>query len=39
VLLYAYGRIRAHDREGHRRAMIVAISLGVASRSDALQSP
>ena len=30
VLLYAYGRIRAHDREGHRRTMIVAISLGVA---------
>ena len=30
VLLYAYGRIRAHDREGHRRTMIVAISLGAA---------
>ena len=29
VLLYAYGRIRARDREGHRRTMIVAISLGV----------
>ena len=30
VLLRAYGRIRAKDREGHRRAMMVAISLGVA---------
>ena len=30
VLLYAYSRIRAHDREGHRRTMMVAIGLGVA---------
>ena len=30
VLLYAYGRIRARDREGHRRTMTVAIALGVA---------
>ncbi len=30
VLLYAYSRIRAHDREGHRGAMMVAIGLGVA---------
>jgi len=30
VLLYAYGRIRAKDREGHRRTMMVAIGLGVA---------
>ncbi len=28
VLLYAYGRIRAKDREGHRRAMLVAIAIG-----------
>jgi uncharacterized membrane protein YozB (DUF420 family) len=30
VLLYAYGRIRARDREGHRRTMMVAIGLGAA---------
>ena len=30
VLLYAYGRIRAQDRMGHRRAMKVAVGLGVA---------
>jgi putative membrane protein len=30
VLLYAYSRIRARDREGHRRTMFVAIGLGVA---------
>ena len=30
VLLYAYSRIRVRDREGHRRAMFVAIGLGVA---------
>ena len=30
VLLYAYGRIRAKDRIGHRRAMKVAVGLGVA---------
>src|SRR5271165_4958644 len=30
VLLYAYSRIRARDREGHRRTMKVAIGLGVA---------
>ncbi len=30
VLLRAYGRIRAKDREGHRRTMMVAIGLGVA---------
>ena len=30
VLLYAYGRIRAGDREGHRRAMLVAIAIGAA---------
>jgi putative membrane protein len=30
VLLYAYSRIRARDREGHRRTMMVAIGLGVA---------
>jgi putative membrane protein len=30
VLLRAYSLIRARDREGHRRTMIVAISLGVA---------
>ena len=30
VLLYAYSRIRARDREGHRRTMLVAIGLGVA---------
>jgi len=30
VLLYAYSRIRARDREGHRRTMTVAIALGVA---------
>ncbi len=28
VLLYAYSRIRAKDREGHRRAMMVAIAIG-----------
>ena len=30
TLLYAYSRIRAKDREGHRRTMLVAIGLGVA---------
>ena len=30
VLLRAYSRIRAKDREGHRRTMLVAIGLGVA---------
>ncbi len=30
VLLIAYSRIRAKDREGHRRTMMVAIGLGVA---------
>ena len=30
VLLRAYSLIRARDREGHRRAMFVAIGLGVA---------
>jgi putative membrane protein len=30
VLLRAYALIRARDREGHRRTMYVAISLGVA---------
>jgi putative membrane protein len=30
VLLYAYSRIRARDREGHRRAMFVAIAIGAA---------
>jgi len=30
VLLRAYSRIRAKDRDGHRRAMMVAIGLGVA---------
>jgi putative membrane protein len=30
VLLRAYSLIRARDREGHRRTMIVGISLGVA---------
>jgi putative membrane protein len=30
VLLRAYSLIRARDREGHRRTMMVAISLGVA---------
>jgi putative membrane protein len=30
VLLRAYSLIRARDRDGHRRTMIVAISLGVA---------
>jgi uncharacterized membrane protein YozB (DUF420 family) len=30
VLLRAYSRIRAKDREGHRRTMFVAIGLGVA---------
>ena len=30
VLVYAYSRIRAKDREGHRRAMMVAIGLGAA---------
>ncbi len=28
VLLYAYSRIRAGDREGHRRAMTAAIAIG-----------
>jgi putative membrane protein len=30
VLLYAYSRIRARDREGHRRTMSVAFGLGAA---------
>jgi putative membrane protein len=30
MLLFAYGRIRAGDREGHRRAMLVAIGVGAA---------
>jgi putative membrane protein len=30
VLLTAYSRIRARDREGHRRTMLVAIGLGIA---------
>ena len=30
VLLYAYSRIRARDRQGHRRTMTVAVGLGVA---------
>ena len=30
VLLYAYSRIRAQDRDGHRRTMTVAIGLGIA---------
>ena len=30
ALLYAYSRIRARDRDGHRRTMMVAIGLGVA---------
>jgi putative membrane protein len=30
VLLMAYGRIRAGDRDGHRRRMYVAIGLGIA---------
>ncbi|HTR11826.1 MAG TPA: DUF420 domain-containing protein [Roseiarcus sp.] len=30
VLLYAYGRIRANDRDGHRRTMKVAVGLGAA---------
>src|SRR5208283_3169577 len=30
VLLYAYSRIRAGDRQGHRQTMKVAIGLGVA---------
>jgi putative membrane protein len=30
VLLRAYSLIRARDREGHRRTMLVAIGLGVA---------
>ena len=30
VLLMAYGRIRAGDREGHRKRMYVAIALGAA---------
>jgi putative membrane protein len=30
ALLYAYSRIRAHDRDGHRRTMTVAIGLGIA---------
>ena len=28
VLIYAYSRIRARDRDGHRRAMMVAIAIG-----------
>ena len=28
VLLYAYDRIRVKDRDGHRRAMMVAIAIG-----------
>jgi len=28
VLLYAYSRIRVQDREGHRKAMLVAIAIG-----------
>ena len=28
VLLYAFSRIRAKDRQGHRRAMLVAIAIG-----------
>lgn len=30
ALVVAYGRIRAGDREGHRRAMMVAIAIGAA---------
>ena len=30
ALLYAYSRIRVHDRDGHRRTMTVAIGLGIA---------
>ncbi len=30
VLVYAYSRIRAGDRDGHRRAMMVAIAIGAA---------
>jgi len=30
VLIYAYSRIRAGDRQGHRQTMKVAIGLGVA---------
>jgi putative membrane protein len=30
VLLRAYSLIRARDREGHRRTMLVAIGLGIA---------
>jgi len=30
VLLYAYRRIRAKDRDGHRKTMKVAVGLGVA---------
>jgi len=30
ALTYAYRRIRAEDREGHRRAMLVAIGIGAA---------
>lgn len=30
VLTMAYGRIRAGDREGHRRRMMAALALGVA---------
>jgi uncharacterized membrane protein YozB (DUF420 family) len=30
VLIYAYTRIRANDRLGHRRAMMVAIAIGAA---------
>ena len=30
ALVYAFSRIRARDREGHRRAMFVAIAIGTA---------
>jgi len=30
ALLYAYSRIRAKDRDGHRRTMKLAVGLGVA---------
>ena len=30
ALVYAFSRIRARDREGHRRAMFVAIAIGAA---------
>jgi putative membrane protein len=30
VLIYGYSRIRAKDRAGHRRAMLVAIAIGAA---------